>query len=64
MSKSRFKKMSFDELDKEIDSLPYNWMKAIMLTSIQKVRKDYKYKERRNEYDRKSKSISSRQISR
>ena len=64
MSKSRFKKMSFEELDKEIDSLPYNWMKAIMLTSIQKVRKDYKYKERRNEYDRKSKSISSRQISR
>ena len=52
--------MSFEQLDKEIDSLPYNWMKAIMLTSIQKVRKDYKYKERRNEYDRKSKSISSR----
>ena len=61
---NRLKKMSFEELDKEIDKLPYNYMKAIMLTSIQKVRKDYKYKERRNEYDRKSKSISSRQISR
>ena len=57
---NRFKKMSFEELDKEIDKLPYNYMKAIMLTSIQKVRKNYEYKERRNEYDRKSKSISSR----
>jgi hypothetical protein len=37
----RFKTMSIKQLDKEIDKLPYNWMKALMYTSIKEVRPDY-----------------------
>ena len=41
---NRFKYMTFEQLDSEIDSLPYNWMKPYMLVGIQRIRKDYKYK--------------------
>ena len=39
--------MSFEQLDNEIDKLPFMWMKPYMLSSIQRVRKDYKYKKYR-----------------
>ena len=39
--KDRFKTMTIKELDKEIEKLPYNWMKAIMYTSIKEVRPEY-----------------------
>ena len=45
--KSRFIKMSIQQLDEEIDKLPYNWMKAIMYTQIKESRPDYIPKHRR-----------------
>ena len=63
MGRERFLNMTFEELDMEIDSLPYNWMKALMYQGIKKVRSDYEYKTKRKkvlENDRKSKSKSSR----
>ena len=67
MGKERFLKMTFEELDMEIDSLPYAWMKALMYQGIKSVRNDYEYKTKRKkvlENDRKSKPKSSRQTSR
>ena len=63
MGKERFLNMTFEELDMEIDNLPYRWMKALMYQGIKSVRKDYEYKTKRKkvlENDRKSKSKSSR----
>ena len=68
MGKERFLKMTFEELDMEIDSLPYAWMKALMYQGIKSVRPDYVQRHIRereeNNNDRKSKSKSSRQASR
>ena len=64
MGKERFLNMTIEELDMEIDSLPYNWMKALMYQGIKSVRPDYiprHIREREeNNNDRKSKSKSSR----
>ena len=63
MGKERFLNMTMEELDREIDKLPYAWMKALMYQGIKDIRKDYEYKSKRKkvlENDRKSKSKSSR----
>ena len=63
MGRERFLTMTFEELDMEIDSLPYNWMKALLYQGIKSVRSDYEYKTKRKkvlENDRKSESKSSR----
>ena len=35
------KRMSIEEIDKFIDNLPYNWMKAIRYQEVKKLRPDY-----------------------
>ena len=45
--KNRFKYMTFEQLDNEIDSLTYNWMKPLMLSAIREIRPEYKYKTQR-----------------
>ena len=54
---NRFKYMTIEELDNEIDRIHYVYQKALMFQSIKKVRKDYipKYlRERSVKNDRKS----------
>lgn len=56
---NRFKYMTQEELDNEIERVPYIYQKALMYQAIKRVRKDYipKYlKERSEQNDRKSKS--------
>ena len=64
MGRERFLNMTFEELDMEIDSLPYNWIKALLYQGIKSVRNDYIPKHIRereeNNNDRKSESKSSR----
>ena len=60
MGRERFLNMTFEELDMEIDNLPYNWMKALMYQGIKSVRSDYEYNRKKVKNDRKSKSKSSR----
>ena len=63
MGRERFLNMTMEELDQEIDRLPYAWMKALMYQGIKEVRSDYEYKTKRKKVeknDRKSESISSR----
>ena len=43
MKMKDIKKMSYKELDKYIDELPYKWMKALRLDFIRRVRPDYSY---------------------
>ena len=63
MGRERFLNMTMEELDHEIDKLPYAWMKALMYQGIKDIRSDYEYKTKRKKVlknDRKSKSKSSR----
>ena len=63
MDRERFLNMTMEELDREIDKLPYAWMKALMYQGIKDIRSDYEYKTKRKkvlENDRKSESKSSR----
>jgi len=47
MGRERFLTMTFEELDMEIDRLPYDWMKALMYQAIKDTRNDYEYKTKR-----------------
>ena len=60
MGKDRFLNMALEELDMEIDRIPYGWMKALMYQGIKSIRPDYIREREENNNDRKSKSKSSR----
>ena len=47
-NEKKLKKMSFEEIDKYIDNLPYNWMKPFRYQAVIEVRPDYIPKHRRN----------------